>query len=159
MATNFERKNKSKNLLIFVSLILSVVALLSATFGIFGNKGEDANKVSRFDWVLGTINESGKTVDSKQNIITEAFYELRGAEISIVKDAIITYKVAFYNEDKDFISFTESLNEDFDATTIPESAVYFRVVITPCEVDGEAVKISAFNIRKYTKQLEIILAK
>ena len=138
---------------------MSVVALLSATFGIFGNKGEDVNEVGRFDWVLGTVNEDGKMVDSKQNIVTEALYELTGAEIAIDKDANVTYKVVFYDEDKNYVSMTEALDADFDATKIPEKAVYFRVIVTPSEVDGEAVKINPLFINKYAKQLEITLAK
>jgi hypothetical protein len=154
--TMYNTKRKSHSILVILSLILSLVACSAVLFGLFSGRESDENEtIGRFAWELGNVNDSGELVESKESIYTEGYYSVDAMEITVAKDSTITYRVVFYDENKEFVSATESLEADFDTTSIPENAKYFRVVLTPYEVDGEAVKISVFSMSKYFKQLEI----
>ena len=153
-----KKKNKLKLILSIASVVLSVITLVSMI--VFFNNLADTKKVDKSDFAIGTINETGKIVESKQSAYMKDAENVDGLTIEIDEDtATITYKVAFYNEDGEFISMTESLDADFDATTIPENADTFRVVITPYQVDGENVELNIFNMGKYTSQLDVSFAK
>ena len=59
----------------------------------------------------------------------------------------------------DFLVKLGVLDADFDATEIPETAAFFRIVITPNQVDGEDVVLSVLNAGKYAGQLEVTYSK
>ena len=154
-----KKKNKLKWLLTIGSAVLSVVALVGVCFG-FSNLAK-TKSVDNGDFAVGTIvAESGKIVESKHSAYMKDAENVDGLTIDIDEEtATITYKVAFYDEDGKFISMTETMDEDFDATNIPENATQFRVVVTPYQVDGENVELNIFNMSKYTSQLEITYNK
>ena len=70
-------------------------------------------------------------------------------------DTLIEYNMDKYIE--------EQLDADFDAEEdIPASVtspVYFRVVITPGQVDDEDVVITSKNLAKYVNMISIVVAK
>jgi len=149
-----KKKNKLKWWLTLTSIVLSVATLVAVCVGL--GKIGDTKNVSNSDYAIGTINETGKIVDSKQSAYMKDAETIDGLVIDIDEEtATITYKVAFYDEDGKFISMTESQESDFDATNIPENADTFRVVITPYQVDGENVELNIFNMSKYTSQLDV----
>lgn len=153
-----KKKNKLKWLLSIGSVILSVVTLVAVCVGL--SNLADTKKVSKTDYAIGTINETGKVVESKQSAYMKEAETVDGLSIEIDEEtATITYKVAFYDEDGNFISATENLDADFDATSIPENADTFRVVITPYQVDGENVELNILNVGKYTSQLDVTFNK
>ena len=153
-----KKKNKLKWLLTIGSAILSVIAVVGLVIGL--SNIADTKNVSNSDFAIGTINETGKIVESKQSAYMKEAETVDGLSIEIDEEtATITYKVAFYDEDGNFISMTESLGSDFDATTIPENADTFRVVITPYQVDGENVELNILNVGKYTSQLDVTFNK
>lgn len=153
-----KKKNKLKWLLTIGSVILSVVTLVAVCVGI--SNLVDTKKVTKNDYAIGTINETGKIVESKQSAYMKDAETIDGLTIDIDEEtATITYKVAFYDEDGNFISMTESLENDFDTTTMPENADTFRVVITPYQVDGENVELNILNVGKYTSQLDVTFNK
>lgn len=152
------KKGKLKWLLTIVSVVLSIATLVAVCVGL--NNLADTKSVNKSDYAIGTINETGKVVESKQSAYMKDAESVDGLTIDIDEEtATITYKVAFYDEDGNFISMTESLESDFDATNIPENADTFRVVITPYAVDGENVELSIFNMGKYTSQLDVSFNK
>ena len=152
---------KTRTTLIIVSIIMSAVALVSAVFGLFTpTVAKDTDTVGRFDWVIGTINDTGKAVESARSIYTKDMMDVNKMAIDISDDdAIITYKVVFYDEEKEFVSMTDALSADYDVETLPEGANYFRVLVTPVMVDEEPVEINFFNMAKYSNQIEITFAK
>ena len=116
--------------------------------------------VKKSDYEIGMIADTGRIVDSKQSAYTEDLMTVDGLVIEIDEEtATVTYKVAFYDAEEDFISMTGDLSADYDSTQIPENAEFFRVMITPYAVDGEPVKLNVLNVSKYTKQLSVSYAK
>ena len=153
------KKDKMKTLLIVLSFVLSLITTIAVCLGI-SNATKTTQSVSKREFVLGTIDESGKMIESKKSIVMENAKNVDGLTIDIDEEnATITYRVVFYGEDGEYLSTTESLETDYDATSTPETAETFRVVITPYQVDGEDVKIGYFTINKYAKQLEITYNK
>ena len=153
-----KRKEKAKWLLTIGAVVMSAVALVSSLFGLA--KNETTENVTNSMYAVGTINETGKIVESKKSAYMKNAQTTEDLTIDIDEEtATITYKVVYYDEDEKFLSMTESLAEDLDTSTIPETAKYFRVVVTPDQVDEEDVTLNMFNKAKYTSQLEITFAK
>ena len=154
-----KNKGKLKWVITLVSLFLSIATLVAVCVGL-GNLNKTTENVSRNDYTIGTITQTGKFADSKQHAYMKDAETIDGLVIDIDEEnATITYKVAFYNEDGEFISMTESMETDFDSANIPESATSFRVEITPNQVDGENVELNIFNLSNYTSQIEITYNK
>ena len=154
-----KKKSKLKWVITLLSLFLSIATLVSVCVGLH-NITTSTKDVSKSDYAIGTINETGKIVESKQSAYMKDAENVDGLTIEIDEEtATITYKVAFYDEDGKFISMTESQESDFDATNIPENADTFRVVVTPYQVDGENVELNIFNMSKYTSQLDVTYNK
>ena len=152
------KKDRWKWFLIFGAVALVVVMIV----GIFLKLGrmETSQTLSNTSYSIGSIDtSSGKVIESRQNAYTKSMYKVDNMEITLSDDATISYKVFFYDKDKDFISATNSLNADFDLNTLPSSAEYFRVVITPAQVDGENVVLNLINLSKYTNQIRIVVVK
>ena len=147
-------KSKKTNLILTITaVVLSVLALAGVIVSMNKSNLKTASMTS---YSIGAINDAGKVIESKQSAYLRDMQTINGMSITLDEEtATITYKVAFYNEDGEFVSMTESLDADFDATNIPETATQFRVVITPLSVDGEAVELNIFNFSKYTNQLEV----
>ena len=151
-------RSKTKNILIFTAIAL-IFVMLAGVFAKLNNMETEKN-VGSSAYSVGAISvDTGKNVESKMSIYMKDMQELDGAEIKLEDDAQISYNIYFYNEEKVFISATQNLTSDFDNSTAPEGAVYFKVQITPNTVDGEAVEVSIFNVSKYAKQLNIVVAK
>ena len=150
-------RNKTKFSLIFVAIALIAVALFGAFSKI--DSLQTSRKLTSSDYAVGAIAESGKIVESKQAFYTKDLMELDGSEIKLEEDATISYKVFFYDEDGKFISSTETLTEDLESSSIPENAKYFRVMVTPSPIDGEAVVCEFMNRGKYVNQISIVVGK
>lgn len=81
---------------------------------------------------------SSSDIDSTGNLISNVSGSMALTELKIVKGISITqikestdvsYRVIFYNQNKEFISTTEKLSGNFDVNNIPTNSEYFRVVI------------------------------
>lgn len=155
---NKMKTNKFKIALMSVGLILVSAVVTALCFG-FANLNT-TKTVSAGAYDIGTIDATtGKYVASEKSIYMEEMQTIDGLTIEVEEDAQVSYKVAYYNEDKVFISMTDALTEDLATDSIPESASYFRVVITPNAVDGEDVEISLLNASKYAKQITVTYEK
>ena len=153
------KKEKTKALLIVLSFVLSLITTVAVIFGV-SNATKTTESVSKSEYVLGNVDENGKTIDSKKSIVMKKAKNVDGLAIDIDEEnATVSYRVVFYGEDGEYLSSTETLETDYDASSTPETAETFRVVITPYQVDGEDVKIGYFTINKYAKQLEITYNK
>lgn len=151
-------KSKLKMALSIISVILSIITIVALFVGL--GKLADTKTLSNSDYSIGTINESGKIVESKQSAYSKDTYSVDGMSIELDEEtATITYKVAFYDKDGKFVSMTDTLDADFNTANIPETAETFRVVITPLAVDGEPVELNIFNVGKYVSQLKVTFNK
>ena len=149
------KTNKFKITALTTAVVLLCGAVIGLGIGLF-NKLDTTKEVRNSAYAIGTIDETtGKYLASNQSIYMEDMENVDGLTIEVSENAQVTYRVAYYAEDESFIMLTEALNENLDAETIPESATYFRVVITPNEVDGEAVEIKTFKIGSYAKQITV----
>lgn len=150
-------RSKKSMVISIIAIVLSIVAFSAVFFGISDN--DDTKTVNSSSFSIGAIDAEGKAIDSKLSLYTKDKNTIEGLEITIVDEPTITYQLFFYDEDGNFVSASDNLDTDYDVTTIPEGASTFRIVITPDEVDGEAVEITALNKSTYTKQLEVSFNK
>lgn len=150
-------RNKTKiNVLIAAVVVLGLMLL--GAFSKIDNLQAN-RKLTANDYNIGAVSvETGKVIESKQNFCSEMF-EIDGAEIKVEEDATASYKVFFYDEDKAYISATDTLSEDLATDSIPETAKYFRVMVTPALVDGEPVECKITNMSKYISQISVTIEK
>ena len=150
-------KNKTKiNLIIGAVAVLAIMLVVSffKIDGLVANK-----KLSNSNYGIGAISAEGKVIESKLSFYTKDLLTVEGSEVTLKDDATITYRVFFYDEDEKFLSATEELNENLSEEDIVEGAKFFRVMITPADIDGEDVVCSKTNRAKYVEQIIISIAK
>lgn len=152
------KKEKAKWWLTIGAVVLSVVALVGAIIGL--TKNITTTKLGSTDYAIGSVDSTGKVIDSKKSVYSKDLNTTDNLTIDIDEDtATITYKVAYYDENEKFVSMSEAMSKDLDTTSIPSTAEYFRVIITPNQVDGEDVTLNIFNMTKYTSQIEVSFDK
>lgn len=140
-----------------------LIAVLLVGMAVMAVKISDKDttlSVSVFDWEIGTIaGTTGEELPLVHSIRMKKAVNVDGLEITFVEDPYVEYSLFFYtiNEDGEevYLSCIEGLSEDFDATTIPEDAKLFRVVITP----GYDVEVNFFEIGKYAELISIVYNK
>lgn len=153
------KKSKTSLVVSIVSMLLSVVTVLALVFSL-GSSQVTTTTANATMFKNGAINEDGKVIESNLSAVLSEAKTVKDMKIEIDEEsAVITYKVAFYDKDGNFISMTDEQVADFDVNEIPQDADTFRVVVTPNEVDGEAVKINSLNRAKYVKQLKVTFAR
>ena len=107
------KTNKGKWILTLVAFLLIAVTLVG--FGIKLSRQEKTVSVNSFNYSVGSISSStGKAVESHKAIYTKNMGNVDGLEIKVSEDATITYKVAFYDEDKEFIEMSTASAEDLE---------------------------------------------
>lgn len=153
------KKSKTSLVVSIVAMLLSVVTVLALVFSL-GSSQVTTTSANATMFKNGAINEDGKVIESNLSAVLSEAKTVKDMKIEIDEEsAVITYKVAFYDKDGNFISMTDEQVADFDVNEIPQDADTFRVVVTPNEVDGEAVKINSLNRAKYVKQLKVSFAR
>ena len=147
--------NKNKKLGI-VATVLSVLALVGvASTAVVLNDQIDEVELKFWDYKVATLDAEGEVDESEANVVTKDFITVDGLQIKVADEAEITYQVFFYDGEEDYISNTEALVTDFDATTIPETAEYVKILITH-EKDDE---IDGGEKNEYSKMLEVTHAR
>lgn len=146
----FKRKFKWKNILSFV---LVGVLLIGSVAGLGAIFNKDTKTISSTAFAVGCINEQGNYAESKTSIYTKDMFECQGLSIEPDFEATGTYKVFYYDENKNFIGATEDLYAEDGVYNKGNSfpfAKYARIMITPdvpTADDGKEVK--DFKIRFY----------
>lgn len=158
------RFKKKTNLAHVVTIVLVALIVFGAIVGIV--KLVDDNHV-----VLSTAFAKGNLVsglhqDSEQHIYLKDEIAITNLKIERDFDAKISYKIVFYNENKEYVAETDSLTtnwdikdhaEDFASEGKFDGAKYCRIVIEPTA--DENGKISAFEVLEYAGQLTITYTK
>ena len=151
-----KRKSKFKWTITIISFVMSVIMFGAFVVGLFTAPPKTTDNVGTLDYAIGGIDASCKIIESYKSIYMKEMCSVSGIDIDLNEDSsIVTYEIVFYDEDKKYISTSEVLSEDYDGSSNPEGAEFFRVIITPNQIDDEDVIITALNIGKYAKQLTI----
>ena len=152
-----KKRSRIKWIILVASFVMTVIMFGAFVNGMITERSSrTTDTLSASDYSIGTIDgTSGKILESKKNAYTKDMYKLEGVKISLNDEiATVTYKVAYYDEEGKFLSMSNELTASYDAEA-PEGAVYFRVLVTPYQVDGEDVTLTLFNKSKYVNQLEV----
>ena len=153
------RKYKARWVITIISFVMSLVMFGAFLFNIFTRPGETTDTLGSFDYAIGAIDDSGKIIESKQSVYSKKLHTVDELDIEVAEDATVSYVLYFYDADEKFIEASDVLTDDVTEASVPENAEFFRIVITPAEVDGEAVVLSIFNTGKYINQVKVSFAK
>ena len=153
------KKSFWKNVLA-VSLILILCAGVIGGGIALGKYIKASKKTPIVTWNRGTLDSNGQYKESKNSIYTKDMFECRGLEITPDLASGVTYRVAFYDDNGEFLSMTPASATKTASQTVPLFAKYARVEINAgVDEDGEAVEIGLLSILKYSKQISIKVDK
>jgi len=156
--SSFKKRITSNNFKWIVTFGLILILSISLIFAFVKiNRNEDTKTLgsNSLTYSIGLLDEEGEYVQGTSSIYLKDFESVDGLTIDVEDKATVTYKLFFYNADKEFLESTEELSADFDSSTLPEGAEYFKVMITPTN-DAE---VSLFEISTYAGQLAISVNK
>ncbi len=128
---SFKRRIDIKWFITFFLIVMLSVAVIFAFVKIGEGQKTKTLGNNSFTYSIGHLDLDGEYEQGTQSIYMKNLEEVDGLTCELDEDSTITYKVFFYNADKEFISNTDSMSENFESSNIPEDAEYFRVVITP----------------------------
>lgn len=147
--------NKIKWIITFTLIAILSIAVIFAFVKIDKNEKTKTLGTNSFTYSIGVLDSEGEYEQGTSSIYTKNYYSVDGLTVEIEKDATITYKLFFYDEDKEFVSNTSDLSLNYDGSNVPATAEYFRVMITPTN-DAE---VSFFEIGTYAGQLTVTINK
>jgi hypothetical protein len=146
---NYRRKSKWKSILCG---ILVVATLIGACAGIAALGKKETKTIGAGAFKVGGVNENGIYEKSTVSIYTEDMFECQGLVIEPEFEASGTYRVFYYDSNKNFIGATEVMNAADSIYTKGNSfilAKYARIMITPDAVDEDGKADKDFKIRFY----------
>lgn len=156
--SNYKRLG-SINLKWIISLVLIVLLSVAVVFAFVKIDNMETTKTiggNSFNYSIGLINdETGEYEQGTSSIYTKNYFNVDGLTIEVDEDSTVSYKVCFYDEDQNFISMTDSLTENFDGSTTPENAEFFRIMITPTN----DVEVNWTEIGLYSNMITVSVSK
>lgn len=156
--SSFKKRTNSNNIKLIISFVL--IAMLSVAV-IFAFVKIDKNEKTKtlgsnsFTYAIGLLDTEGKYEQGTSSIYTKDYVSVDGLTVEIKDKATITYKIFFYDSNKDFINKTSDLSLNYDGSSIPYNAEYFKIMITPTN-DAE---VSWIEIGTYAGQLTVTVNK
>ena len=150
-------KNTIKQILSVSLVVIVILGVLGACISIFGNEKKD---ISVTEFSIGGLNEAGEYTDRKDSIYTKNLIECKGLEIERDFDSNVTYKVFFYNKDKEFVESTASLSGSYKLEN--DTVRYCRIMIVvpiPEDVSDDEFEIGFFDVWGYADDLKISVDK
>lgn len=117
---------------------------------------ETTKDIGFTNYSVGIIEEDGSFDKSVKQAVVSDYLSVEGFNITTLEDATVTVDLHFFNEDKEFLSTLETVEEFTSESELPEGAKYVRVEITPTE-DEDGVSI--FELPGYVAQVEVVVAK
>lgn len=152
-------KAKTKNMtgLIVGVLVLVLAAVLFTTLFVKMDKLTTTETISAGSYSVGGLNANGVYQETEGSIYTKKNISADGLTVKIKKEAKVTYKIYFYDAKGGYISATEELTANFESSSVPDNAVYAKIVITPAE--DEDGKISWTEKSDYAKALTVTVNK
>jgi hypothetical protein len=154
--SKFNKKKKNiKWIITFILISLLSVSMIFAFVKIDKNEKTKTLGTSVFTYSVGLIDETGKYEEGKSSIYTKDYYSTDGLTIELAEDSSVTYKIFWYDSNKEFLLASSDLSADFPTSSVLENAKYFRLMVTPTN-DSE---VSLFEIRTYASQLTVTINK
>lgn len=135
--------------------VLLVALIGGVTYAIVRVAQKDETKeISSLAYKIGALDDNGAFVKNTASIVSKDFISSDGLTIKLQENAEVSYKVYFYDADKNFVSASEAQSADYTGT-IPENAKFAKIVVTPLH-DAE---VSIFEMGGYAKQLTVTVNK
>ncbi len=130
---------KKKQMGKIIGGIAGVLAGIIALGTIVGLTRKDEKTLNRWiDYEVAAVAEDGEFDRKAETNIVSKLVKVEGMKVEIKDNDNLSFKVHYYDEDKEYISSTATLTE-FDAqaedTILPEGAVYARVEFTHAKDD------------------------
>ena len=101
----YRRKNKARWAITLITFFMTIIMFSTFMFGIINKSSETAN-VGVLGWAIGNVGDDGKIVESKESIYTRQLNLVDGLKITYDDEATVKYKVAFYDEDSEYLPRT-----------------------------------------------------
>ena len=158
-------RRKTKSIISGILLVAIIAGVLALAGSLLGS---ETKTISSTKFSVGGINEQGNYVDSKTSIYTKNMFECQGLSIEPDFEATGTYKVFYYDENKNFVGATDELKAEDGAYTKGNNYTigkYARVMITPdvpVDEDGNAeedFKIRFYEVVRYADDYTITVDK
>ena len=145
----------------FIKLVFAVLLIGGIIFACVKFFDRDTKTISMFEFEVGAIDENGDYKQDKQSICTKEMFSCAGLNVEPSFEYSGTYRIFFYNMDRDFICSTESLTNVY-TEEIPAAARYARVMITPdapLDEDASSFSINYFEKFGYAREVTISVSK
>ena len=136
------KRSIKKTLTIVISIAL-IVGIVAACFLIF--KPKESKRIYP-TYHIGSLNESGKHLDSDDSICSDLF-ECKGLRVEPDFSSKVKFSVYFYRFDETFVDCVTNQSDVYEAVD-RDFVRYARIVITP-DLNGESSEdhsISIFEI-------------
>ena len=145
------RQNVAKNrtLIIVAFVLIAVIAIALVVTMVKLNSTITTKNLSFTAYEIGSIDDSGENYSSTASIRTKNYILVDGLNCDLKQDASVTYKVFFYDSKEVLLTKTDAQSGDY--STIPDSAKYFRGVITP----NSDAEVSLTELIGYANQLTV----
>ena len=141
---------KAKSIISGILLVTIIAGVLALAGSILG---KDTKTISSTAFAVGAIDDSGNFEKSDVSIYTKDMFECQGLSIEPDFEATGTYRVFYYDSNKNFIGATDELNAEdgvYNITPDYYLATYARIQITPdVPVDEDGKEVEDFKIRFY----------
>ena len=154
-----------KNLKFKDFLLGVLVVLLLFGLGFFAVKScsndDETMKEVNLSWSVGSLNQTGKYLNSDKSIYTDKMFDCVGLEIELDFESSIQYQVFYYDDLGNFISSSAISNESQDME-VADGGVQARIVVTPIyqeDLEEEDKVIKWYQVNKYAKQLKAYVYK
>ncbi len=135
---------------IVILLLVAAVTVLAVTLA-----KVPVGTLTATEYRIGTLSVNGNFEESKNAVVTKDFVNAENFSVKLTKEANVTYKIAFYDADKDFIEMTEELPENYNPTSLPEGTMYFKLTVIPTETK----ELKTSDIKDIVTQLTVIYGK
>lgn len=158
MSSFKKRSFSAKNFNWIITYILISILSVAVIFAFAKiDKNEDTKTLgsSSLTYAIGLLDAEGEYEQGTSSIYMKDYQSVDGLTVELKDKATVTYKLFFYDENKDFVDMTSDLSLNYDSSSIPETAEYFRIMITPIN-DAE---VSFFEIYNYARQLIVSVNK
>lgn len=156
--SSFKKRMSASNIkwiITFVLIAMLSLAVIFAFVKIDKNEKTKTLGTNSFTYAIGLLDAEGEYEQGTSSIYMKDYYLVDGLTVELKDKATVTYKLFFYDEDKEFIDMTSDLSLSYDSSSTPATAEYFRIMITPTN-DAE---VSFFEINDYAEQLTVSINK
>ena len=145
------RKSKIQSVIIGV---LSAISLLSAGTLVMNDLNQSTYELTVMKYEIAEIEEDGDLVKSGTSSLVSTFVKADDLKVEIGENAVVSYKIHYYDEDKKWVSSTTEQTADYMGDA-PDVAKYARVEVTPLNDNY----ISLFEKAEYANQIKVTVEK